>query len=389
MRLLSLADINIQEKRLLIRVDFNVPMQDGQITNDARIRAALPTIRYAIAQHAKILLVSHLGRPKEGSIDPIFSLAPIAKRLEELLEQPVSLTTNWINGIDIKPGEVVMAENVRFLEGEKSNDLLLAKKMAQLCDVFIMDAFGAAHRAHASTHGIAQFAPSSCAGPLVLAEVTALQKALVAPKSPLVAVVGGSKVSSKLSVLEQLANKVDCLIVGGGIANTFLAANGYPVGKSLYEPDLIPVAKKLQEQLLARGASLPLPVDVITANEFSAQAAAHTYKVNDVPADALILDIGPETIKLYQEHLTHAGTIIWNGPVGVFEIPAFSHGTEAISHAIADSAAFSLAGGGDTLAAIEKYHVENKIGYISTGGGVFLEFLGGAELPALKILETQ
>jgi phosphoglycerate kinase len=389
MPMLSLADVDIQQKRLLIRVDFNVPMQDGRITNDARIRATLPTIQQALKAQARILLVSHLGRPKPGQFDPAFSLAPIAQRLSELLKQPVPLLNDWIDGVSIQPGQVAIAENVRFLPGEETDDPELAKKMAQLCDVFVMDAFGAAHRAHASTHGIAKFAPIACAGPLVLAEVAALEKALVAPKRPLAAVVGGSKVSSKLSVLEQLVNKVDCLIVGGGIANTFLAAQGYGVGKSLYEKDLIPVAKKLQEQLHARGAALPLPVDVVVAAEFSADATAHVCSVHEVPADKMILDIGPETIKLYQQQLMKAGTIIWNGPVGVFEMPAFSRGTEAIAHTIAISPAFSLAGGGDTLAAIEEYKVEKDISYISTGGGVFLEFLGGAELPSLKILESR
>ncbi len=389
MHLLSLADVDIHHKRVLIRVDFNVPMKDGQITNDARIRAALPTIKQALKANAAILLVSHLGRPKEGHYDPAFSLSPIAKHLSELLGQPVRLEKEWINGVTMQPGEIVIAENVRFLAGEEEDDPLLAEKMAKLCDVYVMDAFGAAHRAHASTHSIARFAPVACAGPLVLAEVKALQSALVAPQRPLVAVVGGSKVSSKLSVLEQLVSKVDCLIVGGGIANTFLAANGFKIGKSLYEPDLLPVAKHLQEQLYARGALLPLPVDVVTAAEFSPTAFAYTCKVDQVPDDHMILDIGPETIALYKEQLGSAGTIIWNGPVGVFEMPAFSKGTEAIANAIANSKAFSLAGGGDTLAAIEQYHLEKDISYISTGGGVFLEFLGGASLPALEVLEDR
>lgn len=389
MHLLSLSDVDIQGKRLFIRVDFNVPMQNGAITNDARIRATLPTIQQALAANARILLVSHLGRPKAGQFDPAFSLAPVAEHLSQLLNRPVSLLSDWINGVDIQPGHLALAENVRFLSGEETDDPALAKKMAALCDVFVMDAFGAAHRAQASTHGIAKYAPVACAGPLVIAEVNALEKALVQPKPPLVAMVGGSKVSSKLSVLEQLANKVDCLIVGGGIANTFLAANGYDVGKSLYEKDLIPVAKKLQDQLTARGAKLPLPVDVVVAAELSPDATAHVCDVNAVPHDKMILDIGPQTIKIYEQALLSAGTIIWNGPVGVFEIPAFSNGTEAMAKTIAQSKAFSLAGGGDTLAAIEEYHVEKSISYISTGGGVFLEFLGGAELPSLKILQER
>lgn len=386
MSILAFNNIDIAQKRVLIRVDFNVPMQNGRITNDARIRAALPTLQHALNQKAKILLVSHLGRPKEGVFDPAYSLAPVATHLAELLNHPVKLIPDWINGVTIQPGEIVMGENVRFLNGEESSDPILAKKMAQLCDVFVMDAFGAAHRAHASTYGVAQFSPIACAGPLVLAEVSALQQALVAPQHPLVAIVGGSKVSTKLTVLEKLANKVDCLIVGGGIANTFLAANGYNVGKSLYEPELIPTAQRLQDQLIQRGATLPLPVDVITAQELSAAATPHTFNTAEVPADEMILDVGPATSQIYQPYLQQAGTIIWNGPVGVFEIPAFSQGTAAITHAIAQSKAFSLAGGGDTLAAIEHYQVGKDISYISTGGGVFLEFLGGAELPALKIL---
>jgi len=393
MQLLSMSDVDIKQKSLLIRVDFNVPMHDGpngkEISNDARIRAALPTIRKALDEKAKILLISHLGRPTEGQFDPNYSLMPIAKHLGDLLGQPVRFIKDWLEEINIAPGEVVLGENVRFLKGEESDDPELAKQMAALCDVFVMDAFGAAHRAHASTYGVVKFAPVACAGPLVLAEVKALEQSLLAPRRPLVAVVGGSKVSSKLSVLEQLVSKVDYLIVGGGIANTFLAANGYSVGKSLYEPDLIPVALHLQEQLRNRKAFLPLPLDVIVAKELSPNAEAHLCKINEVPDDYMILDIGPETIKLYQESIHEAGTIIWNGPVGVFEIEDFSRGTESIAHAIANSPAYSLAGGGDTLAAIEKYNVENDISYISTGGGVFLEFLGGAKLPALEILKNK
>ncbi len=390
MTIKKMTDLDLKGKRVLIRADLNVPIKDGEVTSDTRIRASVPTIRQALAQGARaVMVMSHLGRPKEGEYDPQYSLAPVARRLSELLDQPVRLIQDWIDGVETKPGEVVLLENVRFLKGEKKNDPELGKKMAALCDVFVMDAFGTAHRAQASTYAVAQFAPEVCAGLLLAQELEALGKALQNPDRPLLAIVGGSKVSTKLKVLETLAQKVDQLIVGGGIANTFIAAAGFPVGKSLYEPDLIPDAKRLMEQAKARGADIPIPEDVVVAKEFSEDAKATVKKVNEVANDDLILDIGPETAKYYADLIKKAGTIVWNGPVGVFEIDQFAEGTRVLAEAIAASKAFSIAGGGDTLAAIEKFGIGDKVSYQSTGGGAFLEFLEGRKLPAVEILEQR
>ncbi len=390
MTIKKMTDLDLKGKRVLIRADLNVPIKDGEVTSDTRIRASVPTIRRALAQGARaVMVMSHLGRPKEGEYDPQYSLAPVARRLSELLDQPVRLIKDWIDGVETKPGEVVLLENVRFLKGEKKNDPELGKKMAALCDVFVMDAFGTAHRAQASTHAVAQFAPEVCAGLLLAQELEALGKALQDPDRPLLAIVGGSKVSTKLKVLETLARKVDQLIVGGGIANTFIAAAGFPVGRSLYEPDLIPDAKRLMEQAKARGADIPIPEDVVVAKEFSEDAKATVKKVNEVADDDLILDIGPETAKYYADLIKKAGTIVWNGPVGVFEIDQFAEGTRVLAEAIAESKAFSIAGGGDTLAAIEKFGIGDKVSYQSTGGGAFLEFLEGRKLPAVEILEQR
>ncbi len=386
---IRMSDLDLKGKRVLIRQDLNVPVKDGQVGDDTRIRASLPTIRMALEAGARVMLMSHLGRPKEGEFDPEASLAPVAKHLEGLLGQPVRLIADWLDGVDVAEGEVVICENVRFNAGEKKDDEALSRKMAALCDVYVMDAFGTAHRAQASTHGVARFAPVACAGPLLAAELDALGKALEEPKRPLTAIVGGSKVSSKLTVLESLAGVVDQLIVGGGIANTFIAAAGYPVGKSLYEADLVDEAKRLMDQAKSRGGEIPVPVDVVTAKEFSADAAAETKPVDQVADDDLILDIGPETARLYAERLKEAGTIVWNGPVGVFEIDQFGNGTKALSEAIAASPAFSIAGGGDTLAAVAKYGISDRISYISTGGGAFLEFLEGKTLPAVQILSER
>ncbi len=390
MTIKTMTDLDLRGKRVLIRADLNVPIQNGEVTSDTRIRASVPTIRQALDQGAAcVMVMSHLGRPKEGEYDERYSLAPVADRLAQLLERPVRLVRNWIDGVDCQPGEVLVLENVRFLPGEKANDPELGKKMAALCDVFVMDAFGTAHRAQASTHAVARFAPQVCAGLLLARELEALSRALENPRRPLLAIVGGSKVSTKLTVLETLARKVDRLIVGGGIANTFIAAAGYPVGKSLYEPDLVPEAKRLMEQAEARGAEIPIPVDVVVAKEFSETAEAAVKPVDQVGEDDMILDIGPETAELYADKILQAGTIVWNGPVGVFEIEQFSHGTRRIAEAIAASPAFSIAGGGDTLAAIEKFGVGDRISYQSTGGGAFLEFLEGKKLPAVEILEQR
>ncbi len=391
MTIKKMTDLALNNKRVLIRADLNVPVKAGKVTSDTRIRASVPTIRQALEQGAAcVMVMSHLGRPKEGQYDEQYSLAPVAERLAELLAQPVRLVRGWIDGVECQSkGEVVLLENVRFLEGEKKNAPELGKKMAGLCDVFVMDAFGTAHRAQASTHAVAQFAPEACAGLLLAQELEALGKALENPDRPLLAIVGGSKVSTKLTVLETLAQKVDQLIVGGGIANTFIAAVGYPVGKSLYEADLIPEAKRLMEQSKARGADIPVPVDVVVAKEFSESAQATTKPVAEVAGDDLILDIGPETAAQYAEMIMNAGTIVWNGPVGVFEIEQFSAGTRTLAQAIAQSRAFSIAGGGDTLAAIEKFGVGDQISYQSTGGGAFLEFLEGKKLPAVEILEQR
>ena len=384
-----MVDLDLSGKRVLIRQDLNVPVKNGVVTSDIRIQASVPTIEIALANGAAVMLMSHLGRPVEGHYDEASSLKPVAERLSALLGKPVRLEKDWLNGIVIAPGEVVLCENVRFNVGEEKNSDDLGKKMAALCDIFVMDAFGTAHRAQASTHSVAKFAPVVCAGPLLASELDALGKALETPAKPLVAIVGGSKVSTKLTVLKSLSEKVDQLIVGGGIANTFIAAAGFPVGKSLYEADLIPEAQRLIAAAKLAGSAIPIPVDVVCAKEFSETAVATVKKVADVEADDLILDIGPDTAKQYAELLKSAGTIVWNGPVGVFEIEQFSHGTQSLATAIAESSAFSIAGGGDTLAAIDKYGINDQVSYTSTGGGAFLEFLEGKELPAVAILESR
>ncbi len=389
MRVRRMADQALAGKRVMIREDLNVPVEGGVVTSDARIRAALPTIRAALEQGARVILLSHLGRPKEGEFSAENSLAPVATRLGDLLGQPVRLQRDWLDGVECAPGEVVLCENVRFNKGEKKDDETLARRMAALCDVFVMDAFGTAHRAEASTHGVARFAPIACAGPLLVGELEALERALAHPARPLVAIVAGSKVSTKLTVLESLLAKVDKLIVGGGIANTFLAATGVAVGKSLHEPDMLDTARALLAQAKARGADIPLPTDVVVATEFAPTAIATVKPVAAVGADELILDIGPQTAAVLAQMLQSAGTILWNGPVGVFEFDQFGGGTRVIAEAIARSPAFSLAGGGDTLAAIEKYGVEQGISYISTGGGAFLEFVEGKTLPAVAALEAR
>ncbi len=384
---LRMTDLDLAGKRVLIREDLNVPVKDGAVTSDARIRAALPTIRIALEKGARVLLMSHLGRPKEGEFDPALSLEPVATRLGELLGRRVPLAGNGLDGVEVAPGEVALLENVRFNKGEKKDDEGLARRMAALCDVYVMDAFGTAHRAEASTHGVARFAPVACAGPLLASELTALRTALESPARPLVAIVGGSKVSTKLTVLESLLGKVDQLIVGGGIANTFLAAAGLNVGRSLHEHEMLGIARGLIEKSRARGVDIPLPTDVVVAKEFSATAEADVKEVEDVADDEMILDIGPDTAERFAGLVQKAGTVIWNGPVGVFEFDQFGEGTRVLAGAIARSGAFSLAGGGDTLAAIEKYGVEEGISYISTGGGAFLEFVEGKTLPAVAMLE--
>jgi phosphoglycerate kinase len=384
-----MADLDLAGKRVLIREDLNVPVANGAVTSDARIRAALPTIRMAMDKGARVLLMSHLGRPEEGRFEPEFSLAPVAQKLSELLGKPVPLVKDWLDGVDCAPGTAVLCENVRYNKGEKKDNEALARKMAALCDVFVMDAFGTAHRAEASTHGVAKYAAVACAGPLLVAELDALERALATPARPLVAIVAGSKVSTKLSILEALLSKVDQLIVGGGIANTFLAATGVKVGKSLCEKDMLDMARKLLAQAKQRGAEIPLPTDVVVAREFAATAHADVRAADAVGDDEMILDIGPDTAERLSRVLQSAGTIIWNGPVGVFEFDQFGEGTRAIANAIASSKAFSLAGGGDTLAAIEKYGVEEGISYISTGGGAFLEFVEGQTLPAVAILRER
>jgi len=388
MSVIRMADIQLSGKRVLIREDLNVPLKDGKVASDARIRAALPTIEAALAANAAVMLVSHLGRPTEGEPDDAFSLQPVADHLGELLGRDVPLVCDWIDGVDVEPGNVVLLENVRFLAGEKKCDEALARKMAALCDVFVMDAFGTAHRAQASTYGVAEYAPVACAGPLLAAELEALGKALDKPARPFVAIVGGSKVSTKLTVLDSLAGLVDTLIVGGGIANTFIASAGHDVGKSLYEADMLETARELAARADDR-ADIPVPGDVVVAGEFSADAAPTVRPVDAVGADELILDIGPETAARFAGILAEAGTIIWNGPVGVFEFDSFGEGTRVLSEAIAASDAFSVAGGGDTLAAIDKYGVRDRISYISTGGGAFLEFVEGKKLPAVAILEKR
>ncbi|MGZ8959775.1 MAG: phosphoglycerate kinase [Methylosarcina sp.] len=389
MSIKRMVDLDLSGKRVLIRQDLNVPVKDGKVTSDIRIQASVPTIGKALEKGAAVIVMSHLGRPTEGQYDEASSLKPVAERLSSLLGKPVRLEKDWLDGINIKPGEVVLCENVRFNAGEKKNSDELGKKMAALCDIFVMDAFGTAHRAEASTHSVAKFAPVACAGPLLASELDALGKALETPAKPLVAIVGGSKVSTKLTVLKSLSEKVDQLIVGGGIANTFIAAAGFPVGKSLYEPDLIGETKELIAAAKAAGSDIPIPVDVVCAKEFSETAAATVKKVAEVEEDDLILDIGPETAKQYADILKSAQTIVWNGPVGVFEIDQFGNGTKSLANAIAESTAFSIAGGGDTLAAIDKYDINDQVSYTSTGGGAFLEFLEGKELPAVAILKSR
>ena len=390
-RLSDLIDAGqLQAKRVFIRADLNVPQDDdGKITEDTRIRASVPAIRAALQAGAAVMVTSHLGRPTEGEFKPEDTLAPVAVRLAELLGQPVELKRDWVDGVDVAPGQVVLLENCRVNKGEKKNSDELAQKMAKLCDVYVNDAFGTAHRAEATTHGLAKFAPIACAGPLLAAELDALGKALGQPARPLVAIVAGSKVSTKLSILKTLAEKVDNLIVGGGIANTFMLAAGLKIGKSLAEADLVAEAKQILDMMAARGASVPIPVDVVCAKEFSAGAAAVTKAVADVTDDDMILDIGPKTAALLAEQIGRAGTVVWNGPVGVFEFDQFGGGTRTLALAIAESKAFSIAGGGDTLAAIAKYDIAGKIGYISTGGGAFLEFLEGKTLPAVAILQER
>ncbi len=389
MNVLRMSDLDLEGKRVLIREDLNVPVKDGKISSDVRIQASLPTIKLALEKGAKVMVMSHRGRPTEGVLTEKDSMALIADYLNDLLDVPVRLVSEYLEGVDVEQGEVVVFENVRCNVGEKANDERLSKMYAELCDVFVNDAFGTAHRAQASTHGVARFAPVACAGPLLAGELEALGKALDNPARPMVAIVGGSKVSTKLTVLESLSTVVDQLIVGGGIANTFIAATDKPVGKSLCEEDLIPEAKRLIEQAQAKGGEIPVPVDVVTGKEFAEDAAAETKSVDDVAEDDMIFDIGPKSAEHLAEVLKDAKTIVWNGPVGVFEFDQFGAGTEAISKAIAQSDAFSIAGGGDTLAAVDKYGIKDKVSYISTGGGAFLEFLEGKELPAVAILEER
>ena len=389
MKINKMTGLDLRGKRVLIREDLNVPVHAGAVTSDARIRAALPTIRLALDAHASVLVMSHLGRPEEGHFTEEFSLAPVAKRLAELLGVPVALKRDWVDGVTAAPGQVVLLENVRFNKGEKKNSDELAKKMAALCDVYVMDAFGTAHRAEASTYGVAKYAPVACGGPLLINELTALETALEKPARPLVAIVAGSKVSTKLTVLESLLAKVDQLIVGGGITNTFLAALGFNVGKSLYEPAMLDICKRLLEQSAKRGIDIPMPTDVVVAKEFSPKAEADVKPVGAVAPDEMILDIGPDSAERLAKLVASAGTILWNGPIGVFEFEQFGQGTRTVANAIARSKAFSLAGGGDTLAAIEKYQIEDSISYISTGGGAFLEFVEGKKLPAVEILEQR
>ena len=385
-----MTDLDLHGKRVLIRQDLNVPVKDGKVTSDKRIVASLPTIEFAMNAGAKVMVMSHLGRPTEGEYDEEFSMIPVGDHMSALLGHNVEMVKDWINGVgSMNNGDVVLCENVRFNTGEKNNDDELSKKMAALCDIYVMDAFGTAHRAQASTHGVAKYAPVACAGPLLAGELEALGKALDNPARPMAAIVGGSKVSTKLTVLESLSGVVDQLIPGGGIANTFIAASGYNVGKSLYEEDLVPEAKRLMEAASAKGRDIPVPTDVVVGKEFSETAEAVVKKVEDVEDDDMIFDIGPETAACFAEMMKSAGTIVWNGPVGVFEFDQFGEGTRTLGVAIADSDAFSIAGGGDTLAAVDKYGIADRISYISTGGGAFLEFLEGKKLPAVAMLEER
>ncbi|KRG62284.1 phosphoglycerate kinase [Stenotrophomonas maltophilia] len=389
MSIVRMTDLDLSGKRVLIRQDLNVPIENGRITSEQRITASLPTLKRALEQGAAVMVTSHLGRPKEGVWSEADSLAPVAQRLSELLGREVPLVRDWVDGVDVQPGQLVLLENCRMNVGEGKDDEALSKKYAALCDVFVMDAFGTAHRAQASTHGVIRFAPVAAGGPLLMAELDALAQALDAPAKPLLAIVAGSKVSTKLELLANLVGKVDQLIVGGGIANTFIAAAGYNVGKSLYEPDLLGTAKKIVADAKARGADIPLPVDVVTAKQFMPDAVAEVKAVDAVAEDDLILDIGPQTAAQYAQLIEKAGTVVWNGPVGVFEFEAFSKGTEALARAIASSPAFSIAGGGDTLAAVDKFDIAKDVSYISTGGGAFLEFLEGKTLPAVAALDAR
>lgn len=389
MSIVRMTDLDLSGKRVLIRQDLNVPIENGRITSEQRITASLPTLKRALEQGAAVMVTSHLGRPKEGVWSEADSLAPVAQRLSELLGREVPLVRDWVDGVDVQPGQLVLLENCRMNVGEGKDDEALSKKYAALCDVFVMDAFGTAHRAQASTHGVIRFAPVAAGGPLLMAELDALAQALDAPATPLLAIVAGSKVSTKLELLANLVGKVDQLIVGGGIANTFIAAAGYNVGKSLYEPDLLDTAKKIVADAKARGADIPLPVDVVTAKQFMPDAVAEVKAVDAVAEDDLILDIGPQTAAQYAQLIDKAGTVVWNGPVGVFEFEAFSKGTEALARAIASSPAFSIAGGGDTLAAVDKFDIAQQVSYISTGGGAFLEFLEGKTLPAVAALDAR
>ncbi len=392
MAIIKMIDLDLAGKRVLIREDLNVPLKDGKVSSDIRIKASLPTIKHALEAGAKVMLMSHLGRPTEGEFEDKYSMAPVAEHLSNLLGKPVKLVRDWLNGIELNNGEVVLCENVRFNKGEKKNDDALSKKMAELCDVYVMDAFGTAHRAQASTHGVAKYAPVACAGPLLAGELEALGKALDNPARPMVAIVGGSKVSTKLTVLDSLSKIVDQLIVGGGIANTFIAADGHNVGKSLYEANLVDESKKLTAAAKQQGGDIPVPTDIVTGtvSPFEQADAPATLKaVSEATDDDMIFDVGPETSAKFAEILKNAGTIVWNGPVGVFEYDQFGAGTKALAEAIAESSAFSIAGGGDTLAAVDKYDIADKVSYISTGGGAFLEFLEGKKLPAVAILEER
>jgi len=388
-KITKMSDLDLRAKRVLIREDLNVPVQSGSVTSDVRIRAALPTIQSALTAKARVIVMSHLGRPEEGKYAEEFSLAPVAKRLAQLLGVPVALKKDWLGGVEVGPGQIVLLENVRFNEGEKKDADDLSRRMAALCDIYVMDAFGTAHRAEASTHGVAKYAPVVCAGPLLVSELSALETALLNPARPLLAIVAGSKVSTKLTVLESLLSKVDQLIVGGGITNTFLASLGFNVGKSLYEPNMQDICKRLLAQSKKRGIVIPMPTDVVVATECSATAEADVKDVANVSAEDMILDIGPDSAEAMAALVGSAGTILWNGPVGVFEFEQFGEGTRTLATAIARSKAFSLAGGGDTIAAIEKYGIEDSISYISTGGGAFLEFVEGKKLPAVEILEQR